>query len=898
MSTLLALLVSLPALASPPLCSAWPGPAQPGLVPQDTTCTRAPPIGTFNPVVEWNWAGTTISGHNYSRVMMTPVVGNLTDDNGDGKIDEHDIPDIVFTAYDPAQWPVDRGYREGGAIIALSGDGSGVLWKHEYTGGYRPFGAGGVVIGDIDSDRSPEVCYAASDSGVAVVCLNANGNFQFAAFGDRYQYGAPNMADMNHDGRVELVFGPQIFDDHGQLLGKGVFGDGRNFMSTTVDWDGDGIMDVVAGNVVYNMQGDPIDWLGTVPYPTSRYADDSIPAIADLDGDGYPDVVKVTWGEVVAIDNLGRELWRVPVPGGGNGGAPTVADMDGDGTPDVGVAGKGAYAVFDGLTGQTIWERPVTDNSSSVTGSSVFDFEGDGRSEVVYADETTLWVFSGATGAVLMQDTHHGSATLYEYPVIADVDGDGHTEIVVASNGYGGRPSTGITVIGDLNNSWQPSRPIWNQYQYHITNVNNDGTIPRTEIDNWRSWNNFRAGGVELGPSSWLTQLFPGDPQECLSACAVKTVSVWAPVLNSGLLDALNIDVGFYRRVGGVDTLITTLFVPVVPAGDGLLVGPVTLNQTQWGPGELVIKVDSANTSVECVESDNVLNVGTWPYPSTDMDGDGHEPPECGGDDCNDHDATIYPGAYDIPGDGIDQDCVGGDTRDCDVDDDGYLSMDVGCGGDDCNDYDASIHPGAYDLPGDGVDQDCADGDARDCDLDDDGYLADDAECGGDDCDDNDATIHPGAVDIPGDGVDQDCADGDARDCDLDDDGYLADDLECGGDDCNDLDASIHPGAEDVPGDGIDQDCAGGDAVDCDVDGDRHRSLECGGDDCDDGDASIHPRAEDLLNDGVDSDCDGLDGFDPGTGELVQRCGCQSSPTSGSAGVGLLALLLVRRRRR
>lgn len=137
------------------------------------------------------------------------------------------------------------------------------------------------------------------------------------------------------------------------------------------------------------------------------------------------------------------------------------------------------------------------------------------------------------------------------------------------------------------------------------------------------------------------------------------------------------------------------------------------------------------------------------------------------------------PGESDSPVDG---------PVDDDGDDDGFPA------GEDCDDAAASVYPGAVEVPYDGIDQDCADGDV--VDLDADGYDA--VEAAGDDCDDADAAIHPGVEDVPYDGIDQDCSGADLDD--LDGDGS-------GSEDCDDADPEIHPDAAEIWYDGIDQDC-------------------------------------------------------------------------------------------
>ncbi|MBL8617392.1 MAG: FG-GAP repeat protein [Deltaproteobacteria bacterium] len=169
------------------------------------------------------------------------------------------------------------------------------------------------------------------------------------------------------------------------------------------------------------------------------------------------------------------------------------------------------------------------------------------------------------------------------------------------------------------------------------------------------------------------------------------------------------------------------------------------------------------------------------------------------GTDCNDADVLINPAVLEVCG-GADEDCNG--LID-DVDSDGDGQAPLGCAaGTDCDDARADAYAGAPELWYDGVDQDCLGGNDYDADLD--GFDSD--LHGGLDCDDSSALARPGEVEVCGDGYDNDC-DGTVGTCGMSGDYLAADaDLTMLGEAAGDTAAQGDPGVAgvgDLNGDGI-----------------------------------------------------------------------------------------------
>jgi hypothetical protein len=290
------------------------------------------------------------------------------------------------------------------------------------------------------------------------------------------------------------------------------------------------------------------------------------------------------------------------------------------------------------------WTRRTEDDSSQVTGSSVFDFNGDGGAEVVYNDECYFRVYNGLDGAVLFREPSE-SRTRTENPVIADVDNDGNAEIVFATSTESAfcsdaslRPrfNPGLEVWGDASDLWVSARRIWNQHAYHVTNVLESGGIPLREPESWveyggREYNTYRSQPRSFGiaPNLEVVRIQLSSPD---AACGTlgSRLEIAVRIRNSGdVRVGADIPVAFFGAWDAPVTneplyadaamtpLVVTLGRTLDPGASLVLTVPYDSSTSTPGtlPNRIRVVVDPVSAAMtsglerECIESDNEATV-------------------------------------------------------------------------------------------------------------------------------------------------------------------------------------------------------------------------------------------------------------------------------------------------
>jgi len=638
-------------------------------LPQPTgasACQYKPPVLPLEPILEWSWVNSNIRP-GYNQVINTPMVVDLDGDK---------IPEVVIvTSLSDNTAASDFGENDPAFIRVL--DGKTGLEKWGPTAEAFTDGTGGSADNRVNPRATPAVGDIDGDGNLEIIALSMNGGLiAFRKDGSRlwvstradgitpylgkYNSGTVALADMDNDGKVEIVVGGTVFNEKGVLTNDGMIGRehwgenafGYGAVSIIADVDGNAATTeqyVVTGNRAMRKDGSLL-WDQSVASDAGAALSDGYPAIADLDNDGVPELVVTAQGKIRVQNAItGALIEQIALPNQptkavGNGGPPTVADFDNDGVMEFAAAGATRYSVFeyDPKASPKItvkWSADTQDASSNVTGSSVFDFEGDGSAEVVYNDECYSRVYKGTTGDILFT-VPNSSATVHEYPVLVDVDGDNNTEMVIAANdrqhiyssgsfscasyatysdgGAPPQPRHGIFVYGDKNDKWVRTRKVWNQHAYHITNVNTDGTIPKIESRSWSAGlnNNYRVSAP--GTGNYNAPDLTVDLEISTAACP-DGLEIRARVKNKGSLGApAGARVTFYEgtSAAGVKLGEGVTKKALLP-GESEVVSLVV--STKIGSQSVYATVDggAASTLHECTSDNNGAGAGGVKCPTT-----------------------------------------------------------------------------------------------------------------------------------------------------------------------------------------------------------------------------------------------------------------------------------------
>jgi len=284
----------------------------------------------------------------------------VADVNGDGK------PDIVATT-------VPDDITAAGSLSVLLNNGDGTFGSPTlYTVGHTPTS---VAIADVNGDGKPDLIvgnYGDGDYGhnnIGVLLGNGNGTFQtqveYPTAGGGDNPFSIAVGDLNGDGKLDVVTTNNHDDSVSVLLGNGdgsfqapisyAAGNGPDYV-TIGDVNGDGIPDlfVVDENSNTNTvavllgKGD-----GTFGSPTLYNAPGANfgGAIADINGDGKPDLIAGTEVNILLGKGDGTFDPGIPVSGGANRIA--AADLTGNGKTDIVSTIPGGVVVQENTTGLT-----------------------------------------------------------------------------------------------------------------------------------------------------------------------------------------------------------------------------------------------------------------------------------------------------------------------------------------------------------------------------------------------------------------------------------------------------------------------------------------------------------------------------------------------------------------
>lgn len=285
---------------------------------------------------------------------------------------------------------------------------------------------------------------------------------------------------------------------------------------------------------------------------------------ADVNGDGFPDMIVVNTGGVSVLINNGDGTFAAPViyaSGGSNAFAAAVADVNGDGIPDLVVtnycsASPGCTAGGIGVligNGDGTFQPAVTYDAGGVGTEAIVigDVNNDGFPDVMVT--SNCQIDTCVTGSVhLFLNNGNGTFNLVAAPIspskggplaIGDLNGDGKLDLVadvgvLLGNGDGTfTPLSSVTIPGgtisialaDVNGDGKLDVIVADQLSVKVQMGNGDGTLQAPL--------SFKPGGVR--PLAVAVADFNGDGKPDVAVANECTSLIARECANAGLVAVL-----------------------------------------------------------------------------------------------------------------------------------------------------------------------------------------------------------------------------------------------------------------------------------------------------------------------------------------------------------------------
>ena len=324
-------------------------------------------------------------------------------------------------------------------------------------GMFRP--SRGLAFADLDGDGRLEIIASSTDRKVYAWDHTGAALPGFpVTLNEMAQY-APSIGDLDGDGDLEIVQPTRGWTSGGRLYaldhtGQVLPGFPRNWSNNNVssfatlyDLDGDGDLEIIANEragslgKLHVVQHDGSEWAGNWPVPLD-HVPAATPAVGDVDGDGAPEILAVSYDSMylLALDGTALPGWPRQIPAANfSYQSPALADLDGDGDLEIVIGAHkdaaGCYVFHHDGTSLPGWPKML--GTWSFCPPTVTDLEGDGVLEILdgragsamgYSYLFWAWDVSGAVKPGFPYGSSLGGGS--EGPLtVTDLNGDGRMEI-------------------------------------------------------------------------------------------------------------------------------------------------------------------------------------------------------------------------------------------------------------------------------------------------------------------------------------------------------------------------------------------------------------------------------------------------------------------------------------